>query len=62
MENWKQILTISGAIILLALAIGMVLGFAGVIIWYFSSIFIYLGVAVVLSLIGRPIVRLLSKV
>ncbi|MEO1415644.1 MAG: AI-2E family transporter [Bacteroidota bacterium] len=62
MENWRQTLTVSGAIILLALAIGLVLGIFGVIIWYFSSIFIYLGVAVVLSLIGRPIVRLLSKV
>ena len=62
MDNWKQILTVSGAIVVLALAVGLVLGFVGVIIWYFSSIFIYLGVAVVLSLIGRPIVRLLGMV
>jgi len=35
---------------------------AGIFIWYFSSIFIYILIALVLSLLGSPLVELLDKI
>lgn len=34
----------------------------GLILWYFYPILVYLGIAAVISLIGRPVLRLLDKV
>ncbi|MEI6347342.1 MAG: AI-2E family transporter [Bacteroidota bacterium] len=36
--------------------------FAGLFIWYFSSIFFYILIALILSLLGSPIVALLDKI
>ncbi|MEO0894787.1 MAG: AI-2E family transporter [Bacteroidota bacterium] len=62
MEGWKRTLIISSAILTVAAAAAIILGSLGYILWNFSAIFIYLITAIVLTLIGRPIKRLLEKV
>lgn len=44
----------------LLLALGLAI--AAVVVWYFSTIFIYILTAAVLSLLGRPFVKLYSKI
>lgn len=45
-----------------ALLLSLVLGLAGVVLWYFRAILFYLLVAAILSLVGRPITRQLSRI
>ena len=40
----------------------MVLLTFGVMLWYFTDIFVYIFIALVLAIIGSPLVRLLQKI
>ncbi len=62
MERWKKTLLISGTIFTTSAAAAVVLGSLGYVLYTFSALLVYSIIALILTLMGRPIKRLLLKI
>jgi len=62
MERWKKTLLISGTILTTSAAAAVVLGSLGYVLYTFSALLVYSIIALIFTLMGRPIKRLLLKI